>query len=105
MDADGNSDVIYGTRNEGIKAWLGNGGGTNGIGGTEFQWRDGSAGLHDSGGHWQQLELQDITGDGKPELIAANNGGDQVYLYINALPEGWAWIFRGDSEAEDILLS
>ncbi len=102
IDDDGNSDIIYGTRNEGIKAWLGNGGGS--IGGTDFQWEDGSAGLHDSGGHWHQLELQDITGDGKPELIAANNGGDEVYLYINDRPKGWAWIFTGDSAADEPLL-
>jgi len=102
MDADGNSDIIYETRNEGIKAWLGNGGGS--IGGTDFQWKDGSAGLHDSGGHWQQLEFQDITGDGKPELIAGNNGGEEVYLYINDQPKGWAWIFTGDITSDDPLL-
>jgi hypothetical protein len=102
IDYDGYSDVVYGTRNDGIKAWLGNGGGS--IGGTGFKWKDGSAGLHDSGGHWQQLELQDLTGDGKPELIAANNGGDEIYLYINDQPKGWAWVFTGDSAADDPLL-
>jgi hypothetical protein len=98
LDDDGNSDVVYGTRNDGIKAWLGNGGGSPG--GTNFQWKDGSAGLHDSGGQWQQLEVQDITGDGKPELIASNNGGDKVYLYLNDYPNGWSWIFRGDSDSD-----
>jgi hypothetical protein len=98
LDGDGNPDIIYGTRNNGIKAWLGNGGGSKG--GVDFQWKDGSAGLHDSGGQWQQLELQDITGDGKPELIAANNGGDEVYLYLNDYPNGWTWIFRGDSDSD-----
>jgi hypothetical protein len=98
LDDDGNSDVVYGTRNDGIKAWLGNGGGSPG--GTDFQWKDGSAGLHDSGGQWQQLEVRDITGDGKPELIAANNGGDKVYLYLNDYPNGWSWIFRGDSDSD-----
>jgi hypothetical protein len=102
LDSDGNQDIIYGTRNEGIKAWLGNSGGSKG--GIDFQWRDGSAGLHDSGGQWQQLELQDITGDGKPELIAANNGGDEVYLYINDYPNGWTWIFRGDSDSDMAIL-
>jgi hypothetical protein len=102
INADGNADVIYGTRDRGIKAWLGNGGGASG--GIDFQWKSGSAGLHDSGGHWQQLELQDLTGDGKPELIAGNNAGDVVYLYINDQPEGWAWIFTGESDSEDPLL-
>jgi hypothetical protein len=102
LDADGNSDVIYGTRNDGIKAWLGNGGGSSG--GTDFKWQDGSAGLHDSGGHWHQLELQDLTGDGKPELIAGNNGADEVFLYINDYPDGWAWIFRDDSASKDPLM-
>ncbi|WP_455393123.1 FG-GAP repeat domain-containing protein [[Eubacterium] cellulosolvens] len=103
INSDGNSDIIYGTGNEGIRAWLGNGGGS--IGGTDFQWEDGSMGLHDSGGYWSQLELQDLTGDGKPELIAANNGGDEVYLYLNDLPKGWAWIFTGDSGSDDPLLN
>lgn len=102
FNADGNNDVIYGTRDDGIKAWMGNGGGANG--GTDFQWEDGSAGLHDSGGHWQQLELQDLTGDGKPELIAGNNGEDQVFLYFNDQPNGWAWIFTGASGSDDPLL-
>lgn len=102
IDDDGNSDIIYGTRNEGIKAWLGNGGGSTG--GSDFEWTDGSMGLHDSGGHWDQLELRDITGDGKPELIAANNGGDEVYLYINDLPNGWTWIFRGESDSNDAVI-
>jgi hypothetical protein len=102
MNVDGNADILYGTRNEGLKAWLGNNGGI--IGGTDFKWEDGSAGLHDSGGHWDQLELQDLTGDGKPELIAANNGADEVYLYINDQPNGWAWIFTGDSGADEPLL-
>jgi len=101
IDSDGNTDVIYGTRNEGIKAWLGNNGGSPG--GTDFQWKDGSMGLHDSGGTWNQMELQDITGDGKPELIAANNGGDYVYFYINDLPNGWTWIFKGDAGSVDPL--
>jgi len=101
VDIDGNADVIYGTRNEGIKAWLGNNGGFQG--GTDFQWNDGSKGLHDSGGTWDQMELQDITGDGKPELIAASNGGDDIYLYINDLPNGWTWIFRGDPGSDDPL--
>jgi hypothetical protein len=46
----------------------------------------------------------DLTGDGKPELIAANNGGDEIYLYINDQPKGWAWVFTGDSAADDPLL-
>ena len=81
---------------------MGNNGGSPG--GIDFQWKDGSAGLHDSGGHWDQLELQDLTGDGKPELIAANNGGKDVYLYINDHPNGWTWIFRGDSSSDWIIL-
>ena len=101
VDIDGNSDIIYGTRNEGIKVWLGNNGGSPG--GTDFQWSDGSMGLHDSGGTWDQLELRDITGDGKPELIAASNGGDDIYLYINDQPNGWTWIFRGDVDSNDPL--
>ncbi len=101
IDGDGNSDVIYGTRNEGIKAWLGNNGGSPG--GTDFQWSDGSMGLHDSGGTWNQMELHDLTGDGKPELIAASNGGDDIYLYINDQPKGWTWIFRGDENSDDPL--
>jgi hypothetical protein len=103
IDSDGNSDIIYGTRNEGIKAWLGNGGGSQG--GVDFDWEDGSMGLHDSGGNWDQIEFQDITGDGNPELIAANNGGDEVYFYINDMPNGWTWIFRGESDSNDVLIN
>ncbi len=99
LDLDGNQDVIYGTRSQGMRAWLGNGGGSNG--GMDFEWTDASAGLHDSGGHWDQMELADITGDGKPELIAANNGGSDVYVYINDLPNGWTWIFRGDDSKDE----
>jgi hypothetical protein len=98
FDEDDNADIVYGTRNDGIKAWLGNGGGSQG--GVDFHWKDGNPGLHDSGGQWQQIEVQDITGDGKPELIAANNGGDKVYLYLNDYPNGWTWIFRGDSDSD-----
>jgi hypothetical protein len=102
LDDDGISDIVYGTRSDGIKAWLGNGGGLQG--GLDFQWKEGSAGLHDSGGQWQQLELRDITGDGKPELIVASNGGDKVYMYINDFPNGWTWIFRGDSDSDVAIL-
>jgi VCBS repeat protein len=102
INNDGNMDILYGTRNEGIKAWLGNGGGSPG--GIDFVWNDGSMGLHDSGGNWDQLELEDVTGDGQPELIAANNGGDDVYIYINDLPNGWTWIFRGEEDSSEAIL-
>jgi len=90
LDLDGNADILWGTRGKGVRAWLGNGGGSRG--GTDFQWTDASAGLHDSGQDWTQLELADITGDGRPELLSARSSGGTVHLYLNDLPNGWAEI-------------
>ncbi len=85
VDLDGNNDVVYGTLNEGIKVWLGQGEVTL----TSFPCTDGSEGLPSIDGAWDQVELSDINGDGKPDLIAAINTKSTVHCFINDLPGGW----------------
>ncbi|MCK5773470.1 MAG: VCBS repeat-containing protein, partial [Thermoplasmata archaeon] len=56
LDGDGNNDVVYGTRTEGIRAWLGEG--TTNLQG--FPCTDASTGLPDTGGDYDQVELGDV---------------------------------------------
>jgi len=96
LDGDGNSDVVYGTRSSGIRVYLGNGGGSTG--GTSFSWTEARSGLPTSGGDYSQVELADLDGDGKPELITASNGQSKGRLYHNDLPSGWSEMFSSDSD-------
>ncbi|MEA3557761.1 MAG: PKD domain-containing protein, partial [Candidatus Thermoplasmatota archaeon] len=94
LDLDGNNDIIFGTADEGIKAFLGQGETTL----TGFPHTEVSNGLPDSDGNWNQVELGDINGDGLPDLISACNTRDTVNVYLNDLPGGWNEIFTGSDE-------
>jgi len=96
LNGDGDTDVVYGSRGEGIKAFAGNGGGSTG--GTSFTWTDISSGLPTGGGSWQQLELGDINGDGKPDLISSSDGGSRARVFANNLPGDWTELFSEASE-------
>ena len=92
LDGDGNNDVVYGTRTEGIRVWLGEG--TTNLQG--FPCTDASAGLPDTGGDYDQVELGDVNNDGKPDLIVSGDRDEIAQLFINDLPTGWVEIFTGD---------
>lgn len=92
VDLDGNNDIIYGTRNEGIKVYLGEGAASL----TAFPSTDASNGLPDDNGDWDQLEFADINGDELPDMIAAINSGSHVHCFINDLPDGWIETFTDD---------
>ena len=92
LDGDGNNDVVYGTRTEGIRAWLGQG--TTNLQG--FPCTDASAGLPETGGDYDQIELGDVNNDGKPDLIVSGDRDEIAQLFINDLPTGWIEIFTGD---------
>lgn len=94
VDLDGNDDVVYGTLDEGIRVWLGQGEVTM----TGFPSTDGSQGLPTSDGHWDQVELSDINNDGKPDLVAAINSRPTIHCFINDLPTGWFEVFTGEDE-------
>ena len=92
LDGDGNDDVVYGTRTEGIRVWLGEG--TTNLQG--FPCTDASAGLPETGGDYDQVELGDVNNDGKPDLIVSGDRDEIAQLFINDLPTGWIEIFTGD---------
>ena len=94
LDLDGNDDIVYGTRTEGIKVWLGEGTVTL----TSIPTTEASSGLPDSDGDWDQIEFADINGDDKPDMIAAINSRSTVHCFINDLPDGWNEIFTGSEE-------
>jgi hypothetical protein len=96
LDLDGDDDIIYGTRTEGIKVWLCDGS----VGLTSISVTDGSDGLPFDSGDWDQIELDDINSDGKPDMIAARNSGPLIHCFINDLPGGWYEIFTGNDELE-----
>jgi hypothetical protein len=90
MNGDGNSDVIYGAVSQGIKVWLGQG--TTSL--TGFPCTEASTGLP-AEGQFDQIELSDINGDERPDMIAGSNSGPYARLFLNDLPEGWTEIFTG----------
>lgn len=94
VNLDGKNDVVYGTSDEGIKVWLGQGEVTV----TGFPCTEASSGLPDSDGQWDQIELADINGDDLPDMIAACNSRETVHLFLNDLPSGWTEIFLDDEE-------
>lgn len=94
VDLDGDDDIVYGTRTEGIKVWLCEGS----VSLTSVPGSDGSSGLPDSGGDWDQIELADINGDDLPDMIAAINSESTIHCFINDLPNGWYEVFTGDQE-------
>lgn len=95
LDGDGNEDVIYGTVSQGMKAWLGQGSTPL----TGFPCTEASAGLPTEG-QYDQLELGDVNGDGRPDLVAGSNSGPLTHLYLNDLPEGWTEVLTGPQALE-----
>ncbi|MGA1820102.1 MAG: FG-GAP-like repeat-containing protein [Thermoplasmatota archaeon] len=96
LNNDGNNDVVYGTANEGIKVWLGEGRMTL----TSFPCSEASSGLPDDNGFWSQIELGDVNGDGMLDIISACNTLSTVNVFINDLPGGWTEVFTGSNELE-----
>jgi len=94
VDLDGNNDVIYGTNNEGIKVWLGQGE----VSVTSFPCTEASSGLPDSDGQWDQIEFSDVNGDDLPDMVAACNTRETVHLFLNDLPSGWIEVFLEEEE-------
>ena len=96
VDGDSYNDVVMATRTEGIEVWKGNGGGS--VGGTSFTWTAAQTGLPNNNGRWHQLEMADINGDTKPDIIAATSNDNKAHVYINNLPTGWTEEFT-DTES------
>ncbi|MGA1820101.1 MAG: PKD domain-containing protein [Thermoplasmatota archaeon] len=96
LNSDGNNDVVYGTASEGIKVWLGAGRVTL----TSFPCTDASEGLPSQGGYWSQVELADVNGDDKPDIISASNSLTTANVFINDLPTGWVEVFTGSNALE-----
>jgi len=96
LDGDGNNDVVYGTANEGIRVWLGEGRTTL----TSFPCTEASGGLPESDSNWNQVELGDLNGDGKLDIISACSSRNSVNVFMNDLPSGWTEIFTDQDELE-----
>jgi len=78
---DGNADIVYSTRDNGMRVLLGNGGGSSG--GTAFEWIEAGDALPSSGksGRFAQIQLADIDKDDDMDLLAPKvNSGLRLYL-------------------------
>lgn len=78
---DGDADVIYTTRDNGMRLLLGNGGGSTG--GTTFSWTEPSGAFPSSAtsGRFSQIQLADIDRDSDLDLLAPKaNSGLRLYL-------------------------
>lgn len=78
---DGDADVIYAFRDNGMRILLGNGGGSSG--GTAFSWTEPSGAFPSSAtsGRFSQIRLSDIDKDSDLDLLAPKaNSGLRLYL-------------------------
>ncbi len=96
LNDDGNNDVVFGTAGDGIEVWLGEGSVTL----TSFPCTEASDGLPFNDGNWNQVELGDVNGDGKLDIISACNTYTTVNVYINDLPNGWIEVFTDSNSLE-----
>jgi hypothetical protein len=95
LDNDGNTDIIYCTKDNGMKILLGNGGGS--AGGTSFSWTTPTGGFPSTfgtSGRFSQVQLADIDQDGDLDLLAPK-AGSGLYLFLgngtNKPGKGFGW--------------
>ncbi len=95
LDNDGNTDIIYCTKDNGMKILLGNGGGSTG--GTSFSWTTPTGGFPSNfgtSGRFSQIQLADIDQDGDLDLLAPK-AGSGLYLFLgngtNKPGKGFGW--------------
>ncbi|MCK5772544.1 MAG: VCBS repeat-containing protein, partial [Thermoplasmata archaeon] len=79
VNNDGDLDIIMGTRDNGMRFLMGNGGGATG---TDFSWTAGSFPSNfGSSGRFAQMDLEDIDHDGDLDLLAGK-AGSGLYLFL-----------------------
>jgi len=91
---DGDADVIYSTRDDGMYILLGNGGGSSG--GTAFSWTEPSGAFPTSAtsGRFSQIQLADIDKDSDLDLLAPKaNSGLRLYLGDGSEDPGDSLVF------------
>jgi hypothetical protein len=73
IDGDGDLDIICGTELNGVQVWKNNGNGTFG-----------PRASYAAGSINRQMELRDISGDGRPDIILINETTNQLSVLINS---------------------